>query len=202
MGRPNRFLLPGMPQLLRQRGHNRLPCFLEGADYEYFMETLRTSAEMAETSIHAAVLLPHAYWVLARPGTPDGIGRMIQRTGRCYVRFCNRKYRREGTLWAGRYQACLVEPSDEAMGNCLQYLRETPERSGLTAAGTPWPWSYFDEDLPAVSASPLDADGYRHVTTVLRMGLVLGSNAFCEKVATESGLKTTPGVRGRPRKSH
>ncbi len=195
-------MLPGIPQLLSQRGHNRLPCFLEGADYEFFMETLQTSAETAECIIHAALLLPHAYWVLASPETPDGIGRMIQRTGRCYVRFCNRKYRREGTLWAGRYQACLVEPSDEVMGNCVEYLGQTPERSRVTAAGTTWPWSYFDNDLPARAGGRLDDDGYRHITTVLRMGLVLGSESFCDQIAAESGLRTTPGARGRPRKSH
>lgn len=195
-------MLPGIPQLLSQRGHNRLPCFLEGADYEFFLETLQASAEMAENTLHAAVLLPQAYWVLASPGTPDGIGRMIQRTGRCYVRFCNRKYRREGTLWAGRYQACLVEPSDEAMDQCMKYLVETPERSGVTAAGALWPWAYYQNDPPSPAAPRLDDDSYRQVTRILRMGLVLGSEAFCDRIAVESGLRTTPGVRGRPRKSH
>ena len=201
MGRPNRFKLTGVPQLLTQRGHNRLPCFLDGADYEFFMQSLWDSAEQAGTRIHATVLLPQAYWIMASPSTPDGVGRMVQRIGRCYVRYCNAKYRREGTLWAGRYQACLVEPSPEAMTECAQFLQSTPGRSGVTARGRTWPWTYFDDELPGATDQGLDDDAYDRIAMLVRMGLVIGSESFRRRIAAEAGVRTEPGVRGRPRKS-
>lgn len=205
MGRPTRFKLPGIPQLITQRGHNRLPCFLDGADYHFFKDTLWASADLSCVTLHGVLMLPQAYWVLASPLAPDSISRMIQRTGRCYVRHCNNKYRREGTLWAGRYQACLVEPTDAVMGRCADFLAATPRRAGLTAPGNQWPWLFLD--MPCSSGGPGGDNGddeasYEQISSVLQMGLVLGSDTFCHQIARQVGVKTTPGLRGRPQKCH
>ena len=201
MGRPTRFRLPGIPQLISQRGHNRLPCFLDGSDYSEFKQALWDSADVSRCRIHALLMLPQAYWVLARPEEEDSIARMIQRTGRCYVRHCNAKYRREGTLWAGRYQACLVEPGHGYMQNCTDYLAATPARSGMVATGTRWPWLFLDEALEAKMHDSIEDEQYEEVNNVLKMGLVLGSAGFRRKIARDCGIRTEPGTRGRPRKN-
>ena len=200
MGRPTRYKLSGIPQLITQRGHNRLPCFLDGSDYSVFKEILWKSAEAADCEIHAALMLPNAYWVLASPGDTDGISRLIQRTGRCYVRHCNEKYRREGTLWAGRYKACLVEPDQDIMQSCATFLLETPAKNGVIDSQGSWPWCFlqYEHDVDGV-ASP--DSSYEHISTILNMGLVLGSEKFRQEVALREGVRTAPGVRGRPRKS-
>ncbi len=180
-----------------------MPCFLDGADYQFFKQALWTSAESSGATIHGALMLPQAYWVLASPLTPDSISRMIQRTGRCYVRYCNKKYRREGTLWAGRYQACLVEPTDRVVGRCANYLTATPQRVGVTAPGNEWPWLYLDRPShTAAGGEQDDDDSYREIASVLKMGLVLGSEAFRRQIAKQTGVKTEPGLRGRPQKCH
>jgi REP element-mobilizing transposase RayT len=200
VGRPARYKLPGVPQLITQKGHNRLPCFLDGGDYSIFKEILWKSAEVADCEIHAALMLPSAYWVLASPSDTDGISRLIQRTGRCYVRYCNEKYRREGTLWAGRYKACLVEPGQELMQRCASFLLETPAKNGVIDSEGKWPWCFLqyehDADVGACSDS-----SYTDISTTLNMGLVLGSEEFRDEVALREGIRTVPGVRGRPRKS-
>ena len=186
--------------MITQRGHNRLPCFIGGGDYEKFRSILWDSADRAQCTIHAALMLPAAYWVLASPSDETGISRMIQRTGRCYVRHCNEKYRREGTLWAGRYKACLVQPSDEMMQHCASYLRYMPSMSGVTTAGTVWPWCFLQDDL-ATGSAPDSLDEFYDVATTLNMGLVLGSPDFCREVSLTAGMRTIPAIRGRPRKT-
>jgi putative transposase len=186
--------------LITQRGHNRLPCFLDGADYLEFKQALWDSAEQNDTAIHAALMLPQAYWVLASPAQPDGIARTIQRTGRCYVRHCNAKYRREGTLWAGRYQACLVQRCREHMDRCASYLAMTPGRAGVVAAGAPWPWLFLEEGLTPGDAL-IDDNAYREMSTILKRGQVLGDPPYCRDIARTAGVRIGATPRGRPRKT-
>lgn len=200
MGRPTRFKLPGIPQLISQRGHNRLPCFLDGSDYQEFKNILKESAQLASCDISALLMLPGAYWVLARPDDKSGIAQMIQRTGRCYVRYCNEKYRREGTLWASRYRACLVEPSADIIANCLNFLHHMPARAQVVPEGSPWPW-FFVEGATEQSVAELDEAVFETISSMLDKGLVYGSGAFRKRISEQEGIRTEPGVRGRPRKT-
>jgi REP element-mobilizing transposase RayT len=199
MGRPSRFRLPGIPQLITQRGHNRLPCFLEGADYSEFRKILQESADSAACDVHGLLMLPTAYWVLANPAEGDGIARMMQRTGRCYVRYFNKKYRREGTMWASRYRACLIEPKPDSLQMCVAYLEHTPARAGVVAPGTTWPWLFL-ENSNADKNSLGDEEAFKEISSILDKGLVYGSDHFRKRIALEAGVRTEPGVRGRPRK--
>lgn len=172
---------------------------MDGADYSQFRDILGKSAEAAECEVLALLMLPNAYWVLAKPGNADGIARMMQRTGRCYVRYCNEKYRREGTLWASRYRACLVEPKPDTLQLFLEYLEHTPQRAGVVAPGTQWPW-LFTASQDWKSGSATDGQSYDAITATLEKGLVYGGDSFRKRIAAELGIRTEPGLRGRPRK--
>ena len=172
---------------------------MDGADYSQFRDILGKSAEAAECEVLALLMLPNAYWVLAKPVNADGIARMMQRTGRCYVRYCNEKYRREGTLWASRYRACLVEPKQDTLQLFLEYLEHTPQRAGVVAPGTQWPW-LFTASQDWKSGSATDGQSYDAITATLEKGLVYGGDSFRKRIAAELGIRTEPGLRGRPRK--
>ncbi len=45
MSRKPRFLLPGVPQHIIQRGHNREPCFYAQADYRRYQKNLLEAVE-------------------------------------------------------------------------------------------------------------------------------------------------------------
>jgi putative transposase len=192
MGRNIRFRLANVPQLLHQRGHNRLPCFLDGHDYQLFSALLYESAEQFDCKVLALLQLPDAYWAVLTPNEGDGLQRTIQRTGRLYVRHVNGKYRREGTLWAGRYSACPVQPSNSCLGDVARYLEDLPLRRGVTAPGFQWPW--YSNDLPGAS----EAADAKRIEKTLRAGLVYGSSEFCDAIARQSGLPTESRQRGRP----
>lgn len=60
---------------------------------------------------------------------PAQMARVMQSLGRHYVRYVNDRYRRTGTLWDGRYKACLVD-SEAYLLRCCRYIELKP------AAGT------------------------------------------------------------------
>ncbi len=51
MARKPRFLLPGVPQHVVQRGHNREPCFYSEQDYIRYLANLGEAAERNQVNL-------------------------------------------------------------------------------------------------------------------------------------------------------
>jgi len=51
-GKP-RFAIPGVPQHVIQRGHNREPCFYSEVDYFRYLDDLGQAAPFNHVAIHA-----------------------------------------------------------------------------------------------------------------------------------------------------
>ena len=64
----------------------------------------------------------------------------MQKLGRQYVGQFNARHRRTGTLWEGRYKACLVD-GDAYLMRCVRYIDLNPVRARMTADPTTYPWS-------------------------------------------------------------
>ena len=85
------------------------------------------------------------------------------------------------------------------MQHCATFLLQTPARSGVVTKGSQWPWCFLQYDHDAGNGAFQDSM-YADISMTLDMGLVLGSDEFCRDVALSEGIRTAPGVRGRPRK--
>ncbi len=48
-------------------------------------------------------------YLLATPASGSSAGRALQSVRRRYVQYFNRRYRRTGTLWEGRYKSARVK---------------------------------------------------------------------------------------------
>lgn len=68
--------------------------------------------------------------LLMTPSDVGQIGRIMQGLGRRYVRYVNHRYRRTGTLWEGRYKACLVD-SENYLLSCYRYIELNPVRAAI-----------------------------------------------------------------------
>jgi putative transposase len=132
MSRKARFNLPGIPQNIVQRGHNRESCFYGEEDYHCYLDNLQEAAIRNQTHIHAYVLMTNHVHLLATPENPYGISHMMQDLGRKFVRYMNRRYRRTGSHWEGRFKASLVD--DEAyLLTCMRYIELNPVRVGMVS---------------------------------------------------------------------
>ena len=67
MARKPRFILPGVPQHIIQRGHNREPCFYAVEDYTRHLHDLRKAAKKNNALIHAYVLMTDHVHLLVTP---------------------------------------------------------------------------------------------------------------------------------------
>src|SRR6476469_7160072 len=105
MARLPRLTLLGLAHHVIQRGNNRELIFRTAADYQAVKLILADSARECGVAVHAYVLMPNHFHLLATPKEEKTLPRMMQAVGRRYVRYFNNLYGRSGTLWEGRYRS-------------------------------------------------------------------------------------------------
>ena len=130
MARQPRFILPGYPQHVIQRGNNRHIIFADAADYRFYRQQLIDARERFSCRVHAYVLMSNHVHLLITPDIAAGIGKVMQSLGRCYVQYFNYRYRRTGTLWEGRYKAAPLD-SEQYLLTCYRYIELNPVRAGM-----------------------------------------------------------------------
>ena len=140
MARLPRLDLPGIPQHIVQRGNNRLPCFLDDEDRARYRQLLREALLATGCQLHAYVLMDNHVHLLATPPETGALGRLMQKLGRQYVGVFNARHGRTGTLWEGRYKACLVDGADYLL-RCVRYIDLNPVRARMTDNPTQFAWS-------------------------------------------------------------
>jgi len=142
MSRFPRPVFANVPLHIIQRGNNRNPCFFARNDFQSYLDFLLESKQRFSCRIHAYVLMPNHIHLLA---TPDDIGAaaaMLKWLSQKYVQHINRKYRRVGTLWQGRYRSCLVD-SEHYFMVCQRYIELNPVRAGLCTHPAEYDWSSY-----------------------------------------------------------
>ncbi|MEO6292293.1 MAG: transposase [Burkholderiaceae bacterium] len=133
MARLPRLTLPGYPHHIIQRGNNSQPICAAPADYQTLLNALHENAQKFKVAIHAYVLMPNHFHLLASPETADGLPQLMQAVGRSYVRWFNAAQGRTGTLWEGRYKSTVIEAQTWVLP-CMVYLDLNPTRAGLLAS--------------------------------------------------------------------
>ena len=83
-----------------------------------------------KVDVHAWVLMTYHVHLLCTPQEENAISRMMQSMGRMYVRYYNDTYQRSGTLWEGRYKACLVQ-SEQYLLEIYRYIELNPVRAAM-----------------------------------------------------------------------
>lgn len=229
MARLPRYVIPGQPQHVIQRGNNREIIFVADEDYRFYLEKLTQASERFECDVHAYVLMTNHVHLLMTPYTVDSLGKVMQSVGRYYVQYFNHCYKRSGTLWEGRYKATLMN-SEQYLLTCYRYIELNPVRAGMVEHPRAYPWSSYhrnahglEDELitPHVLYNRLGktaqerCERYRqlfkhrlanNVVDAIRESTnkawVLGNDRFKEKIEEMTKRRSTPRHRGGDRKSN
>ena len=225
MARKLRFSLLGIPQHVVQRGHNRDACFFTKNDYLMYLDCLTECAYRSECAIHAYVLMSDHVHLLLTPHAANSIPAMMQGLGRQYVRYINQQYRRTGTLWAGRYKACLVE-AEQFLLTCSRYIELNPVRAAIVKTPADYQWSSYRHntlgeptivicphhkylELGSTSSArllayrdlfqpPMDDILLHKIRAALSQELVLGTEKFKNEIEKLLAREVRPRKVGRP----
>ena len=138
MARLPRYVVPGQPQHIIQRGNNRQVIFAAEADFQFFRDALVDAAAKHGLAIHAYAWMTNHIHLLATPDSEDSISKVFQSVGRKYVQYFNFSYKRSGTLWEGRYRATVVD-SERYLLTVMRYIELNPVRAGMAAHPRDYP---------------------------------------------------------------
>ncbi|WP_353267006.1 transposase [Gemmatimonas sp.] len=142
MPRLPRFIQAGVPVHHVLRGNNRAGIFVDDRDRLLYRDLLLEGVRRFECLVHAYVFMSNHTHLLLTPATRDGVSLLTQWMGRKYVTAFNRRHRRTGTLWEGRFRSSVVGSARYFLA-CSRYIDQNPVRAGIVRAPDEYPWSSF-----------------------------------------------------------
>ncbi len=122
--------------------YDRRPCFFDERDFRFYLETLADASAHYHVLVHAYVLMTNHIHLLATPLVVGGVSKVMQSLGSRYVKFINANSERAGTLWEGRYKACLVARDEHVLAAC-RYIDLNPVRAGMVGHPAEYRWSSY-----------------------------------------------------------
>jgi len=132
--------IPGFPHHVIQRGNDRREIFVDDADRERYLATLKEVAAPCGLAVHAYVLMPDHVHLLVTPQAAGDVGRIVQSLARRYVRWFNDWHGRTGALFEGRYRSTVVDAEPYLLA-CMRYIELNPVRAGRVNGPAEFRWS-------------------------------------------------------------
>jgi len=220
MPRVARVTIPGAPHHVTQRGNNRQVVFRTDDDRRAYLALLREQAEAYGLEVLGYCLMANHAHLVVVPRGPDSLAKAIGRTHWLYAQYVNRRRRRSGHLWQGRFFSCAL---DEARGwEVLRYVERNPVRARIVRCAWRYPWSSAAAHCGAAASGGLLAgdrwrrawdagrwkewlrqpEGEEHVRALrvsTSTGRPLGSDSFLSKLERTLGRRLRPRPVGRPK---
>ena len=141
MSRPLRLEFCGALYHVTSRGDRREDIYDDDEDRERFLEILGGVVSDFNWVCHAYCLMDNHYHLLI--ATPDGnLAKGMRQLNGVYTQASNRRHRRGGHLFQGRYKAILVD-EDAYLLEVARYVVLNPLRAGMVSAVEAWPWSSY-----------------------------------------------------------
>ena len=216
MSRPLRIQYPRAVYHVMNRGRARQPTFVGEADDQAFLDTVAEAARLWGIEVFGYSLMGNHYHLCVK--TPRGnLSRVMRHVDGIYTQRFNRRHRRDGPLFRGRYKAILLD-ADEYLAAVLRYIHLNAVEAGWVKMPEDYRWAshrYYVQAKGAPgwldTAQALEQLGGRQAfhEFVLsgneeslkryyeskRHSPILGSETFIERVRHRGA----PGAREHPR---
>jgi putative transposase len=141
MSRPLRLDAPGESFHVLARGNARAPIFRDDEDRASFLEVLAGVVDTLGVACHAYGLMDNHYHLILQPNAAS-LSTGMQRLNGVFTQRLNRRHRRTGHLFEGRFKSLLID-RDVYLLELSRYIVLNPVRAGLVSSPEAWPWSSY-----------------------------------------------------------
>lgn len=139
MTRPLRIQYPGAFYHVTSRGNEKRDIFLDGIDRTKFLFYLKRANERYKAVIHVYCLMNNHYHLLIE--TPEGnLSSIIHHINTSYTTYFNKKRKRIGHLFQGRFKSILVDKDSYAL-ELSRYIHLNPIRAGFVGKPEDFEWT-------------------------------------------------------------
>jgi putative transposase len=227
MPRRARIMLPGIAVHVVQRGNNRADCFFGQEDRDFYLFHLARMLPRTHCRLHTYCLMTNHLHLLLTTEQAEGCALLMKGIGQLYAQYVNKRYKRSGYLWQGRFKSCLVQSEDYVLA-CYRYIELNPVRAGLGRHPDEYPWSSYaanakgepsgflspHDEYQRLGRTPAERQAvYRglfgqiqqsqqldEIRAATNGGYALGNSSFKHAMAHALGRRVEKGSAGRPPK--
>jgi REP-associated tyrosine transposase len=141
VARPLRLEYPGAIYHLIARGHERSNIYRDADDRKKFLALLGSIGRDEQWLVHAYCLMTNHYHLLVE--TPKGVlSRGMRSLNGRYTQWFNRRHKRNGHLFEGRFKSVLVQKESHLL-ELVRYVVLNPVRARLVERPGDWRWSSY-----------------------------------------------------------
>ena len=141
MARQVRIEYPGALYHVFSRGNQKQAIFLSDEDRCFYLNCLRKAHERFGVVVHVYCLMPNHYHLILE--TPLGnLSKMMHSLITSYTVYFNKKHKRPGHLFQGRFKAILIEAVDYAR-ELSRYIHLNPVKAGIVKRPELFAWSSY-----------------------------------------------------------
>ena len=216
MARLARFVLPGTPHHVTQRGNGRQQTFFTQDDYAAYRDLLAEHCAANDVAVWSWVLMPNHVHLILVPEHVDALRAALSKVHRAYAGRIHSREKRTGHFWQGRF-GCVAMDEPHLLA-ALRYVAMNPVRARLAKRAQDWRWSSVHAlldpnkddgvtdtgpvlervpDFAALLCSAEDEDLAKALRQSESTGRPLGSSEFLDRVEAILGRDPKPGKRGR-----
>lgn len=140
MARLPRIDLAGYHHVIN-RGVEQRNIFLDKEDYEKFLDLLCTICVKFDVTLHSYCLMSNHYHLLIETHQ-ENLSKMMRAINAQYAAYFNKKYKRVGHLWQGRFKSWFV--TDEAyLYTLIKYIEFNPLKAKMVERVGEYPYSSY-----------------------------------------------------------
>ncbi len=153
------------------RGVEQRIVFKEADDYEYFEEMLCYYAKSYNITLHNYCLMGNHYHLLVEI-RQENLSKFMKQLNANYAIYFNKKYKRSGHLWQGRFKSWYV--TDEAYFYTLMlYIEQNPLKAKMVKELDEYPYSSYHyfldmQNIPECLKRSWIAQNYKNDTESIK----------------------------------
>jgi len=127
------------------RGVDKKNIFRHKDDYEYFEELMCFYMKSYGITLHNYCLMSNHYHLLIEI-TQENLSKFMRQLGMNYAIYFNKKYKRSGHLWQGRFKSWYI--TDEAyLYTLMRYIEQNPLKANIVKELEAYPYSSYHHFL-------------------------------------------------------
>lgn len=123
------------------RGVEQRIIYEDNEDFETFLEMLCAACKIYEVQLHGYVLMSNHYHLLIET-MQENLSKFMKHINASYAIYFNRKYKRSGHLWQGRFKSWYV--TDEAyLYTLISYIHNNPVKANIVTKAEDYEYSSY-----------------------------------------------------------
>ena len=152
MARIARFIAPGLPHHVTQRGNRRERVFFTDEDYALYHGLLASQCRKQGVACWAYCLMPNHVHLILVPDRPESLARALGETHRRYSTAINGRLGVTGHLFQARFGSAAMD--EEHLMAAARYVALNPVRARLVERAEDWRWSSVGAHLAGPRRRP------------------------------------------------